>query len=181
MKSSTTLLLILALSISAASAQKKTPPAWTDIEQAERLCKKSPRKIFVDIYTSWCGWCKKYDSVSFAEPNIREYLNHQFYPVKLNAEYKDTLVFNGQIYINPSPNSARPTHQLAATLLRGQLLYPSLVIIDEKLAVITVIKGYKKPSELEALLHYYGDDAYLKQSYEQFRQGFRGKAVDPEE
>ena len=181
MKSLPTLVLAMIVCITTATAQKKTAPDWTDIQQAEKLCNKAPRKIFVDIYTSWCGWCKKYDSVGFAESHIREYLNRKFYPVKLDAEFKDTLVFNGQTYINTSPKSVRPTHQLAATLLRGQLVYPSLVILDEKLGVITVIKGYKKPSELEALLHFYGDDAYQKQSYEQFRQEFRGKAVDPEE
>ena len=32
---------------------------WLTMEEAEAKIKKEPRKIFIDVYTDWCGWCKK--------------------------------------------------------------------------------------------------------------------------
>ena len=34
---------------------------WISFEQAVELQKKEPRKILIDVYTDWCGWCKKMD------------------------------------------------------------------------------------------------------------------------
>ena len=33
--------------------------AWLTWEEAIEMNKKAPRKIVVDIYTEWCGWCKR--------------------------------------------------------------------------------------------------------------------------
>ena len=32
---------------------------WMTIEEAEAAVKKEPKKIFIDVYTDWCGYCKK--------------------------------------------------------------------------------------------------------------------------
>ena len=31
---------------------------WLTWEEAQERNKKEPRKIFVDVYTQWCGWFK---------------------------------------------------------------------------------------------------------------------------
>ena len=63
--------------------------SWEDAIAALEADKKAGRKgkkIFVDIYTDWCGWCKKMDKETFQVPKIAAYLNQHFYPVKFNAE-----------------------------------------------------------------------------------------------
>ena len=30
---------------------------WMSIEEAEAAVKKEPKKIFIDVYTDWCGYC----------------------------------------------------------------------------------------------------------------------------
>jgi len=30
---------------------------WNTWEEAIEKSKKEKRKIFVDVYTDWCGWC----------------------------------------------------------------------------------------------------------------------------
>jgi len=41
--------------------------------------------VMVDFYTDWCGWCKKLDSTTLADPDVQRALSG-FVVVKLNAE-----------------------------------------------------------------------------------------------
>lgn len=41
--------------------------------------------VMVDFYTDWCGWCKKLDSTTLADPDVQRVLGG-LVVVKLNAE-----------------------------------------------------------------------------------------------
>src|SRR6266542_6018061 len=73
---------------------------WYTLKEAMELQKKQPRKILIDIYTDWCGWCKKMDAETFTNPVIVDYLNAHFYPVKFNAEGSDSVIFANHRFIN---------------------------------------------------------------------------------
>ena len=59
---------------------------WMSFEEAVAKNKLEPKKIFVDVYTDWCGWCKKMDAGTFNNPVVAKYLNEKYYNVKLDAE-----------------------------------------------------------------------------------------------
>jgi uncharacterized protein YyaL (SSP411 family) len=40
----------------------------------------------VDVYTSWCGWCKKLDKDTYGDPTVKQFLNASFVGVKCDAE-----------------------------------------------------------------------------------------------
>ena len=103
------------------------PVEWMSFQEAVERNKKEKRKIFIDIYTDWCGWCKVMDKNTFSHPVIAKYLNEKYYAVKLDAEMKDTVIANGNTYVNPSPQTKRSTHQLAVALLNGKMSYPTVV------------------------------------------------------
>src|SRR5574337_722786 len=90
---------------------------WYSFQEAYNLNKTNPKKIFIDVYTDWCGWCKKMDASTFKDPNVIKIMNKYYYAVKLNAEMKDTITMDTVKFVNPSPNTPRSTHQLAAALL----------------------------------------------------------------
>jgi thioredoxin-related protein len=71
---------------------------WLTWQEAADKAKVEPRKIFVDIYTDWCGWCKRMDATTFQDPRVIEYMNANFYAVKLNAEMKEEISFNDHIF-----------------------------------------------------------------------------------
>ena len=56
---------------------KKSGINWISLEEAQRLNEKEPRKIIIDLYTSWCGWCKKMDASTFAHPVVAKYVNEK--------------------------------------------------------------------------------------------------------
>jgi thioredoxin-related protein len=166
----------------AAQAQQDVKPAgsqqkikWMTFTEAYSLNKKKPKKIFIDVYTDWCGWCKKMDATTFMNPDIVKYMNDNFYCVKMNAEMKDTVVIDGVTFVNQNPTSSRSSHQLAVELLRGKMSYPSYVFLNDKSQFLTVVPGYQQAKEFEAVLHYFGEGAYNGTSWEEYRSSFKGK------
>ncbi len=151
----TFLLIIITLTFSTLQAQTTVPPSpikWYDIETAMKLFKQHPKPIMIDVYTDWCGWCKYMMKTTFANKNLATYINRYFYPVRFNAETKDTIYFQGKQYV-----SHGKTHDLALYLLDGQPAYPTLVFFDTKLRKFR-IPGYQKIKDIEPLLVYFQEN-----------------------
>lgn len=148
---------------------------WLTFQEAVELNKKNPKKIFIDVYTDWCGWCKVMDAKTFSNPTVIKHMNKYFYAVKLNAEMKDTIVFNNHTFVNPGAGAARSTHQLAASLLNNQLSYPTTVYLDEQFNMLTPVPGYLKPEQIEPILIYFGEDKHKSSNYEEFVKTFKSE------
>ena len=75
------LLLLLPATIAAQEVE------WMSWEEALARSESDaePKKIFVDVYTDWCGWCKRMDATTFVDPTIVSLMDEHFYAVKLNA------------------------------------------------------------------------------------------------
>ena len=114
---------------------------WYTMEEALAANEKNPKMIFIDMYTDWCGWCKVMDKKTFTDSEVIEQLNANYYQVKFNAEQKDAVEFNGQVY-NYIPAGRRGIHELAYELLDRKASYPSFVILDENLQRTKILKGY---------------------------------------
>jgi thioredoxin-related protein len=147
---------------------------WHTIEEAEKLNQQQPRKIMIDVYTDWCGWCKKMDKETFNHPVIADYINQYFYPVKLDAESKEEIVFNGTTYKFVA-QGARGYHELAAGLLNGKMSYPSIAYMNEKKELLGAIPGYYTPDRIEPLLNYIVEEKYISQSLEEYQKTFVSK------
>lgn len=155
---------------------EKSPVKWYTIQEAEKLMKTSPRTLFIDTYTDWCGWCKKMDKETFTDPVIAEILNKQFYPVKFDAEGSEKITFLGQDFVNDG--KAGKAHQLAVALLQGQLSYPTVVFLSvdkDGKAQVSPVPGFKTPKEMETLLSFFAEKAYLTKSWNDYQLQFKGK------
>jgi thioredoxin-related protein len=174
MKFRTLLILASVITGFTANAQPDQKIKWYTIQEAEALAKKDPRKIMIDVYTDWCGWCKKMDAETFSHPVIAEYVNNHYYAVKLNAESTQDITFKGNTYKFVAQNG-RGYHELAAGLLNGRLSYPSIAYLNEKLELLGAVAGYKKPSDMETLLNYIAEDKFQTQSLSEYQQTFKSK------
>ncbi|HLZ17939.1 MAG TPA: DUF255 domain-containing protein [Cyclobacteriaceae bacterium] len=163
------------------------PVKWMTFEEAVEKSKTEKRKIFVDVFTDWCGWCKVMDKSTFPDPAIADLLNEKFYPVKFDAEQTADVVFRGTTF-KFVPQGSRGYHQLAAALLNGQMSYPNFVFLDEEFRIIPIyqgyssLPGYKKPEEFHPFLSFIAGDFYRKaviQDYQQKEYKSPYKTVTP--
>jgi thioredoxin-related protein len=134
---------------------------WVTIEEAEALQKQNPKKIMIDMYTVWCGPCKKLDRDTFQNKDVADYVNKHYYAVKFNAEGNDAVTFKGKAYGNPNYNPAKArsrnsAHELARSF-RIQA-YPTIVFLDESADLLTPLRGYKTPQDLELYLKLFKND-----------------------
>jgi thioredoxin-related protein len=162
------LLLFLAAALNnSLSAQQKPDVKWYTIEEVQELVKTAPRKIYIDMYTDWCGWCKVMDQKTFTDEKIANQLNTSFYAVKFDAEGKENVNFKNQTF-KFIAQGTRGYHELAAALMQGKLSYPTSVFLDENLNLISPLPGYYPPEKLNPILEFIGDDHYKTTNYEQF-------------
>ena len=105
------------------------------------------------------------DASTFMDDSVAAYINANFYPVKFNAESKDTIRFFDQVFVFVPDYKS---HELAISLLNRQMGYPSYVFLDEKFASIKVQQGYMSVETLMSLLHYFAKDAYKTKTFEEF-------------
>ena len=167
-----TYLSILFLCFVSVETKAQNKIRWMSMEEALKKSEVKPRKIFIDVYTEWCTWCKKMEETTFAEDKIAKYINENYYAVKLDAEYKEKIAFDGQVY-NYQKSYPRGYHELAYELLGGKLKLPSIVIIDENLKVIQSLDGFKNCNELDMITQFYGTNSYKTISWRAYIKSFQ--------
>lgn len=127
---------------------------WMTFAEALEAQKAVPKKIIMDVYTSWCGPCKLLDKKTFANRDLARYVNEHFYAVKFNAEGNEEIRFYDQNYRNPNFDERRKgrnaTHQFTQFL--GVKGYPTMVFFSEDGDPIMPVVGYYTPQQLEPYL-----------------------------
>lgn len=164
-------LTVMALSVSF-TPEKESPVNWMTFEEAVEKSKREKRKIFIDVYTDWCGWCKVMDRNTFSDPKVAAILNEDFYPVKFNAEQREDVQFSGTTF--KFVESGRSGyHQLAAALLNNQLSYPTVVFLDEEFRMIQPLPGYQKAEEFHKIIQFIGEDHFKKVTWKDWQNMYK--------
>lgn len=132
---------------------------WYAFDEAVVLAKRDNKKILIDVYTDWCGWCKKMDSEVYANPAVVNALSSSFISVKLNAESSKPFVFQGRSLTEES---------FAAGA--GVTGYPTTIFLDSESAPITLVPGYITADRFVPILQYIGEDHYRSVSFEDFQK-----------
>jgi thioredoxin-related protein len=145
--------------------------SWKEVQEAQ---KKKPKKIVIDAYTDWCGWCKRMDATTFAHPEIVKYVNQNFYAVKFDAETKDLIRFKGKDYKFIS-QGMRGYNELAAEMLNGQMSYPTTIYLDEELNQLFPVPGYQDPKTFETVLNFVASNSYKTNTWEKYQAEFKGR------
>lgn len=150
---------------------------WYSVQEAIELNKTTHKKLFIDVYATWCGPCKWLDANTFNNPRIKEQLAQYYIPTKFNAESSDTVYFKDKTFVNPKPGAGArmSTHEFTiyiASTERG-ISYPTMVFLDENLDMIQPISGALSAEQLEPILDYIGQDLFKTTPWETFTQTYK--------
>jgi thioredoxin-related protein len=145
---------------------------WITFEEAIILHNDNPKKLLIDLYTDWCGWCKVMDRETYSNQIISDYINQNFYPVKFNAEQREAVEFKGHTF-NFVASGNRGYHELAAALTRNKLSYPTTVFMDEELRILQAMAGYLKPHQMEPIVEYMAEGHYKTIPWADFQKNHK--------
>ena len=92
----------------------------------EALLKAKTEKkyIFLDIYASWCGPCKKLKKTTFKDKEVGEYYNKNFINVSIDGESKEGLILANKYQVTS---------------------YPTLLVVDHNGVRKTKATGFMEP------------------------------------
>ncbi|WP_396638452.1 thioredoxin family protein [Maribacter sp. R77961] len=160
------LLLVVILSTSFGVAQKVNWLTWNEAAELAAT-DENPKKVFIDVYTDWCGWCKKMDKDTFQNPTVAAYMSENYYMVKLDGEGKEPIEFKGKTY-NFVPSGRKGYHEFAATLMQGRLSYPTTIFLDEEMNMLSPVPGYQKPEPFLNIAKYFGENIYKDKDWKTY-------------
>ncbi len=118
---------------------------WLDFNTGYNLAQKKGKIMIVDVYTDWCGWCKRMDKDAYAKPEISTLVNSDFIPVKFNPEIAGvTYEFEGKKYNGEQLAGAISNYQISG--------YPTTIFLYPKEKKSEIVVGYKNAEQLKPIL-----------------------------
>ena len=129
---------------------------WISFEQLEDSLNVKPKKVLISFYADWCSYCKKMDKVANQDRLVISTLNKDYYAVKMHAESKDTIVFEGKEFFNGQLGKQRnPIHQipLLFTSSKGYpFSLPATIILDKEFRVVRREFQYITTKKMQRIL-----------------------------
>ncbi|MDP4218319.1 MAG: thioredoxin family protein [Bacteroidota bacterium] len=132
--------------------------SWQEVVAKAR---SEQKYIFVDCYTTWCGWCKKMDKEVYPNDTLGNYMNSNFISVKLQMDKSDTdnvqvknwyetaseFAKNYDVHAFPSflffSPDGQPVHQVAGYRSASDFIQLGKDAHDPKKQIYASIRNYR--------------------------------------
>ncbi|MFH2036480.1 MAG: DUF255 domain-containing protein [Candidatus Zixiibacteriota bacterium] len=140
------------------STTKKTEIHWLKYDEGLKLAKEKNVHVFINFTTSWCGWCKRMDQTTFAEPEIVKMMNEDFVSVKVDAESKFELNIDGY----------KITEKDLALAEYGARSYPTYWFLKSDGEKLGKLSGYQQADNFNEILYFMKESLYTKMTFEEY-------------
>jgi len=146
------LLIIIALVAGNSHSQSN------DFEKGLEKAKINNKKVIVDVYTDWCGWCVKMDKKVYSNKEVKELIKEYFVFVKLDAEGLEKIKYNGKDYTETDLAAYFEATGYPTTVF----LEPDGKVIEYKYDKVTMknLPGYFKAADFIKMLEFINDEDY---------------------
>jgi thioredoxin-related protein len=159
------LLLALALPLTAAAQRPAVDPSPAEgidwhgsVEEALTAAETSGKKVIVDVFAPWCGWCARLQKEVYGDESVQAFVADNFEMVRLNGEVSDDIVQFQQYTLS--------SQMLAQAL--GATGYPTTVFLAEDGSYVTKLPGFSAPPDFLNVLGFIASEAYLTQKFEEY-------------
>ena len=133
--------------------QKQLQVKSLDFNDGLAKARSEDKPIFVEFYTDWCPYCRKFQKETVNNRKVARMLAENFVYVRFNAEdSKNRVKFDGKSYSH-----------VELTQAFGITSYPSLVFLDSKSQPITMLAGFVPPKQFATVLDYIQQKCYETQ------------------
>jgi thioredoxin-related protein len=143
---------------------------WLSLDEALKMNKDEPKKIFLTWYTKWNASSSVFLFNTLNHPKNIEYMNQNFYCVRIDAQTTDTLVWD-KTFINK--NEPHQYHEMAVSMLKGKMQFPSYFFFDSQNKIILNDEFYLSPDAFYVLSNYVGSDSYKTIKLADFAKSFK--------
>ncbi len=128
------------------------------LEDALTRASKEDKKILIDVYASWCPFCQRMHSEVYTNDDVLRAISDHYLWVKINVESNNMVRYKGSDF----------TEAQFARALENENV-PTTFFMNDEGAIIGVQPGYLDADVFSNLLNYIGSDAFLSQSFDEFR------------
>ncbi len=129
---------------------------WRDLDEGLAEAKRDNKPILVDVYTDWCGWCKRMDRTTYTDAAVLAYVEKTFVPIKLDAEEEGRRASYDSRLVS--------WRQFADGF--GVTGYPTTLFLQSDGRLITKVPGFVQPDRFLSVLRYVGDGHYKKEPWD---------------
>lgn len=117
-------------------------PEWIPINEAQEVAASTDKLIFVDVYEIGCKYCRAMDREVFPDSTVRQVLDADYIPVRIDGNSMEPIQFNGQEI---------PSKEFAQS--KGAFVFPTSLILDSQGNVIKKKTGYMGVDEFRQFLY----------------------------
>lgn len=152
-------LLLLGLVMVGCMTQKNVSPPTLSLqmhqfEDLDSLMAVDSKPVAVFLHAPWCTFCKNMEQTTFANQEIIQQLNKQFYFISFDGESKDEVAFRGKTFVYKPRGRGTGTHELATALgsKDGTLAYPSFVVLNSGYEIVFQHNAFLRAMDMEIVL-----------------------------
>lgn len=135
--------------------QQKDRIHWLSFEQLSDSLDVRPKPVLISFHTDWCVYCRKMHREVFTAPEIVQLVNANYYAVQFDAESRDTVLFDGQLFVNKEFSRRRDGFHEIARLLgerEGRITVPVTIILEENFTIRSRHFEYLSIKNLKTIL-----------------------------
>jgi len=130
---------------------------WMSFDEGIAHAKKNNKKVVIDVYTDWCGWCKRMDKETYADKDVVAYLEKNYVAIKLNAESSKKLAFQDKDYTEQELSGAF-----------GVTGFPTTIFLSSNGDPITLVPGYADAKRFGDIISFIAEEHYLTTKFDDY-------------